>query len=421
MPSTLWWIGNGQITAQVNSIVVGGTIANGQVYTVTINGKTVTYTANVGADTNTTVTSSLLANLQASKIPEFKEVAWTAGAALTIVGTMKTAGEPFVQTSSATGTGTLVTTTTTANSSPSDWTNTANWSTGAVPITGDTVYIGNSDVPILWNIDQNAVTLAALYIQNTFTGGSAQIGLPEFNGTGVNQYREYRETYLKIGATICTIGDGPGNGCNLIKLNFGSVQTTCTVYGTGRATIEEAALELIGTNASNVLYVFGGSSVAVAQIVDKTTVPVVSTFATLLQAANQGSAPTVHCGPGATLTTVTVQAGALTIESAATTVTVKGGTLGIEGTGAYTTITVENPGAVTYSSSGTITTLNAAGSIDFSGNQIAKTVTNCTVYGGGKVLDPGKTVTWTNGLVLSGCRIKDVTLDLGYGRTITPS
>src|SRR5262245_47220947 len=112
--ATRRWRGDAPKTAQVNTVTVGGTAANGQVYSVTINAKLVAYTAN-GSDTNNTIAAALKALLAASVIPEFAEVTWTV-ATNVITGTAKTAGRPFVNTSAATGTGTLVTATATANS-----------------------------------------------------------------------------------------------------------------------------------------------------------------------------------------------------------------------------------------------------------------------------------------------------------------
>src|ERR1700736_2287329 len=110
------WRGDAPAVKQVNTATVGGTAAGGQVYTVTINGKTVSYTA-AGGDTNNTIAGALQALLAASTIPEFQEVAWTV-ATNVITGTSAVAGRPFTNTSSATGTGTLVRATTTASSGP---------------------------------------------------------------------------------------------------------------------------------------------------------------------------------------------------------------------------------------------------------------------------------------------------------------
>lgn len=101
------WRGDAPAVSQVNTITVGGTAAAGQQYAVTINGKSVPYSAS-NTDTNSTIAAALQALLAACTIPEFQEVTWTAVNAV-ITGTAANPGVPFTQTSSATGTGTLTT------------------------------------------------------------------------------------------------------------------------------------------------------------------------------------------------------------------------------------------------------------------------------------------------------------------------
>ncbi|MEQ9069333.1 MAG: LamG-like jellyroll fold domain-containing protein, partial [Gimesia chilikensis] len=101
--------------------------------------------------------------------------------------------------------------TTSPNSGPHNWDVPANWNTNTIPASSDTVYIADSDIDILYGLDQSEVMLAELHVEQTFTG---DIGLPRINtdgGTG-NSYYEYRETYLKIGATELFIGEKEGDG-----------------------------------------------------------------------------------------------------------------------------------------------------------------------------------------------------------------
>jgi len=103
----------------------------------------------------------------------------------------------------------VVQTATTANSGPNNWDVAANWNNNTAPVTSDTVYISDTDVSILYGLDQSAVTLAALHIEQTFTGF---IGLPRTNTDGTSSYFEYRDSYLQIGATLLNIGDKEGDG-----------------------------------------------------------------------------------------------------------------------------------------------------------------------------------------------------------------
>jgi hypothetical protein len=70
-----------------------------------------------------------------------------------------------------------------------------------------------------------------------------------------------------------------------------------------------------------------------------------------------------------------------------------------------------------------VTTWNVSdgGTLDYSRDMRSRTVTNANVYAGGAVLDPHKTVTFTNGVDLVRCGLADVTLDVGTHLTLTPS
>src|ERR1700691_1519777 len=100
--STIIYRGDAVTVSQVNTITVGGTPATSQVYTVTFNTKSVTYTA-TSLDTNITIAAALQVLLAASTISEFTEIIWTVSSAV-ITATMNAnqAGMPFTNTSSAT-------------------------------------------------------------------------------------------------------------------------------------------------------------------------------------------------------------------------------------------------------------------------------------------------------------------------------
>lgn len=78
-------------------------------------------------------------------------------------------------------------------------------------------------------------------------------------------------------------------------------------------------------------------------------------------------------------------------------------------------------GSALYNSAGTITTLSVRnGSIDFSGDQRAVTVTTATCEDG-TVLDTDARVTWTNDVELTRSSIPKCTLDLGRDITLAVS
>lgn len=398
------WRGDAAAVAQVNTVTPANVLTT-NTFTVTINGKSVTFTSS--SNTVAHVTAGLTALLQACTYAEFTELTFT-DSTTCITITANTAGVPFTQTSSASGgTATNVTATTTASSGPNDYSTAANWSGGAVPSSSDDVTI-DGDNDILYGLAQSAVTLTSLTIPSTFTG---VIGNPEENDNG---YIEYRKTYLEISATTITIGRGNGAGSGRIKLNVGSVQTAVTVHKTAKPTAGIAAglgsVIFKGTHASNTLTAVDGY-VSIAPFGAET-----ATVATLrCDSAN------VICSSGVTLTTVTHAGnGTLTISSAATTVNqnVGAGPLNVIGSGAITTLNCWG-GTTSYQGSGTVTTLNVGpnATIEFETNPIARTVTTANLYKDCNFYDRSKSLTVTNPIATPGCSIADIKVYFGIGRT----
>lgn len=403
--ATRTWTGAGQSTAQVNSIVVGGTYADGQVYTVTINSKTVSYTS-VSGDTNTTVASSLQSALAACTEGEFTEITWTVSTT-TITATANTAGVPFTQTSGATGTGTLVTSTTTANVSPNDFNNPYNWSGNTVPVAGDSIVLEKSDVNLSYNLSQS-FTIASLIRRATYTG---QVGLPIYNPNG---YYEYRGTTLTFtGITSLYVEQPTSDQPAQIKLDGGSGQTTAVIVGTSPASVGNGALWWKGTHASNSLDVASGSIWIAPQQTDTATV------ATL-----NATGATVTYGPGTTLTTAKMTDCTSNLYCAVTTLTVDGGSgqTTTWGTVAATTVTVDN-GTFIPNSSGTITTLTIGtnATVDYSQDRRAKVVTNpINMYPGSTLNDPNSVLATAGySIVPVRCTLSELgSLNIGVNRTI---
>jgi len=131
--------------------------------------------------------------------------------------------------------------TSTPNEGPNDWNVPSNWNTGAVPVNSDNVFIidgGN----ILYGLDQSAVTLGRLEISNRET----EIGLPRRNAS----YYEYRDTFLKIGATTIAVGLGAGNSSDRIQIDIGTTSPAITVHDSG-AGDDEPAVQFKGVNSTN--------------------------------------------------------------------------------------------------------------------------------------------------------------------------
>ena len=352
--ATVSWLGNAVAIKDVWTGTVANTWATGDTATITINGKdlvvtigSLVTTAQVAttikeafeSGTFTDTTASCSPSGGGTSIPEMSELTATVSGSV-VTFTADTAGVPHTisMSESTAGSGTLTGAHATTATGPNFWDNTDNWDTGSVPVSTDTVYI-DRPVSILYGLDQNAVTLTALTISDRFSS-SAYIGLPVRNATG---YDEYREKYLKISATTFTSYAASGR----IKINFGSNQNTSHIYATG-STVEtgRAALQILGTHASNAVNVYGGD-VGIAANTGE-----VSTVATIKQTGG-----TLTCGSGCTLTNVTNTGGTLVVGSSTTTLLHEAGTLVVNG-GTQTALTVLS-GTATITGSTTVTTLRA--------------------------------------------------------------
>ncbi len=242
--------------------------------------------------------------------------------------------------------------------------------------------------------------------------GSGTYGLPDYNANG--GYAEYRGKYLQIGATTCTIGFGAGPGSGRIRLDFGTVQTALSVYLTsGSADVGLPALQIKGTHASNAAFLYGGDVGFACQVGESTT---------FLTTKVLGDNTTLYGGVNLTFGTLTQQGGTVTLNNTVTTINKTAGTLFVLGAAACTT--VSHDGGMTWSSlswqsSGTCTTYTGAGTVDLSGDLRAKTFTTVTLLKGASWNDPFAVGVYTNGFALSHCKLTDVSIDVGYNRTLS--
>src|SRR5579883_1258005 len=354
--ATLSWTGSAPSIAQVNTWTFTGTWSSADVITVTIGSKAYTFTT--GSATIATFFASLLAALQglsSSLWPEFAEQTW-GGTTPALTATANTAGKPFtctISTNSALGTingaSSSTGTATTASSGPYDVSVAANYSTGVLPANGDTLIIDREGARLRYGLDQHTVTLAVRRI----TAQAVQIGLPAINADAV-AYSEYRPTFWKSGVTSDYVNSRSGR----LKLDYYTIQTTCTVDYTGKGVDQNIpALLINGTNASNAFNIFGGQ-VAFAFF-----------GGTLNTANNYGGALTVNTSGGVATALNHPQAG-----NAVTT---------ILGTGGVAQLTAYG-GTIDYQTSGTLagnTVLGGNAVLTFDNDQRARTVSNAiTVY-----------------------------------------
>lgn len=393
MPVTAQWISGAPKVAQIQTITIGTNDA-GTTYAAIIGGVTVSVTGQGSANATA---SALQVALTASTHGYFNMLAFSVVTNV-ITCTTKSGnhGAPFTLTVLATGgTGGLTTAVTQTATGPNHYSNIANWSTNLVPVAGDTVVVSDNSNPILWDIDQNAVTLAVLRVLQTFTG---VIGLNRnvftqssdgltYDGT-INEYRT--GIYLKISATKSFIGENfspaKPNGSGRILIDFGTVtgqslevfNTAATPTETGKPAVRIKVVH--NTFVLSVRSAPGGVGVAMDAPGEVSTVASITNSGT--------SADKVFTGLGTTITTFNQYGGNNVLQAAATigTVNVYGGILETEGD---FTITAFNMAAGTYYGShfktagNFITTLNAlGGQIDLTDSPRARTINSLVLSRG---------------------------------------
>lgn len=418
------WIGAATPVADVWTLTLGGTWEVGDIINLTIGTKTWSYA--VTSTVIATITAALdeaWDALSSSAYPEFAEYTAT-NTATTVIFTADTAGIPGTISVATTEAGggaadaqTVSISNTTPGTGPNSWDNAANWSTGVIPADTDTVSIQNSAVDILYGLNQSSIQPTLLAIYSTFTG---KIGLPRTNAAG--RYPEYRPQYLQIGPTTTRIGIGAGGGSGRIKIDFGSDQTSVEVTGSGQPI--ETGLESIllkGSHADNAITATKGS-IGLAVLANET-----ATWKTI-KIGYQTSIPSdvkMRIGSGVTAngagSTLVKEGGELVTSASLLTVTQAAGTMTIDGSATVSSLT-NRTGATVYDlSTGTITTLDNAGTYDHTRLPKAKTITNCTVRKGHKTLDPSGTITWTNPVQFVGITQDkaDGEFNFGYNRKLT--
>lgn len=403
--ATVVWIGNAKNTAQkitltITAVLTGGTL------TVTINGKSITYTV-VAADTTTTAATNWLALLNdADAPPEFAEIDWSSSAAV-ITGEAAVPGTPFTITKDQNGGATVTLATSVVNTSQSDVNDANNWLrnlSAGLPVNGDDMVLANSNVPLLWNLGSlSGILLNSFKRYQSFT---ASVGLPENNPLG---YVEYRPTYLKLASNVATfslmLGEGSGNGPTRERYDMQSYKTLLTVLASGQPT-DAYAVRFLGSHGENAVRI-NNTSVGIAMLPSEAT----PNGATLNTATVDGGG-TLDCGAGCAFSgtagggTLTVTGGTVTLFNTPTIVARNGATVTLAAVdGTYASITANNGVRLNIAAPMTITvlTLQKSSNMDLSRFVGAVTVTTSTMDGDTcQVNDPNNNVTWTNATTVNG-------------------
>lgn len=425
------WLGHAANIKQVDTITVANTWATNDTVTLTIDGidvvitiGTLTTTAQVATtikqvfngETLTDTAASYVPNSGVQTIGQFTEMVATASSSVVTL-TALIAGKPFTLsvTEVTAGTGTATEATTVAATGSRFYNNVDNWSGGSLPADADVVVFDFGSVGPAYNLQTGAVQPATVYINQAFTGTA---GLPEQNiDNPTYPYAEYRlpAFYLdeNSGGTNVFIGQGEGQGSSRIRFNHGTCDTNFYIYASGSREIAGVPPVLLeGENSASEVNNYNGD-VGLAFYADEEI-----SLTALRNGNGEASQAKTYCGTGCTLSSCTVEmsSGTLTTNSAISAVNMTGGEV-FHQAGAITTLSIWG-GEWRQRTGATITTLNLGGLFDKSQNMEPLTITNVVqLYKGAKLLDPHGTITFTAGFKLNGCRLEDVEVDLGFGRT----
>lgn len=420
----LSWRGDAVAVAQIDTITVGGTFLTTDTVILTVGNKSLTVV--VGSTSLATIAANIATawnSLSASAAPEFAEItaAATSGGAFTL--TADVAGKPFTETTAigVSASGTISSpTATVASQGPNDVSTVANYNdlttpaypATSLPASGDTLTFENNSNSALYGLTAlSAVTLAALHVNQSFTG---QIGLPQVNAGG---YVEYRPRYMQLDGGTWDVGLGNGSGSGKIQLDFGaSANHLGTVFNSGSSTEKNIpAILILGSYSANVLSVFKGS-VGVAVFAGE------AAALTTLNMAYVNSVPgdaIVQCGAGAIVTTVNQAGGQLSLAYNVAAITQYAGTVTVTGATAISgTATIG--GTLVDQSSGNIgtVTLLPKGVYDRSQSLKTKTITNLNMNAGAVYNDPYGVVTVINRMTPVGCSLSQLTINLPLGHTV---
>lgn len=429
--ATRTWRGTAANVRGTYTITIANTWAQGDTVTITIDNITFVITIGTLVTTDqvaTTIRQALSGNTLtdtaasctisvaeggARRIPQFAEfTATVSSSVVTLTGEGSNpaglAGRPFTlatgEVGSTAGSGTATVAAVVTPTGQFHWNQQDNWSGNTVPVDNDTVVFDDGAVDLRYNLT-TSLQLAALVKTKKYTGN---VGLPLTNldnsGMPYSEYRTPRYLTTDDNSVVCTasLEAGAGQGSGRFMWDYGAGETNVTVYGRGaRADTGVPSILLKGSHASNTLTNLAGD-VGVAFFAGET-----ATIATLVTGDGPTSQAETWCGSGVTLTTVEVNGGKLSTNSAMTTGTQYGGEWD-HYTGTITTLTI-NGGTFTPRGACTITTAVVHGKIDLSkvGGQV--TFTNLVnLYGEAEIYDPNNRAVFTAGYKLNSTKAKVV-------------
>lgn len=211
--ATQRWRGDAPAVAQ-QMLCMPGNVATGAVFTLSVNGKSIQFTAT--ASTVTGVVTGLYNAWVAAQatIQEFYEVTPTDSGAAGLILKAATAGVPFVVSGAASGTSTVTLTQTVASRGPSHADDFHNWTGGTLPATGDDVYFDSGSVDCLYGLDYSGSStdcVQTITITGTPTGGTFTLSF-DGKATGPIAYNASASDVQAALEALSTVGSGNVTG-----------------------------------------------------------------------------------------------------------------------------------------------------------------------------------------------------------------
>lgn len=430
------WRGTAAGIQQVDTATVSGTWTAGDEAYLEINGSRLVVTigaATTVADVAEAVTAAINAtsktdsvvgtetrNFGGQELPELSEVT-ASNTATEVVLEGNTAGVPFTATWPAPSTassGTISGAATTAATGPNHFDNEDNWSTGAVPVTGDEIVFQDSAVDCLYGLEQFSVTNCTLQFDSSFTG---RLGLSPKNP---NNYDEYRTRHLQVIPTTAArglvVGGGPGNGSPRLNIDPSTTAIQAVINFTSTAESgAKAAVDLINMAGATIAVRQGSVSLAAMASNEASVATLEMTYNTqvatdaLVYVGTKGRVDNIN-KTGGELRFVNTDGG--TVASCVS----RAGIVEFHGKMGVTFLDVQG-GRMYWKSTGTLESpkVGGAGVLDFSQDADLKTVTNPIerYSNNSRILDPNKVVT---NLRIDNNEVSDTTnLELGTDFRIT--
>lgn len=252
------------------------------------------------------------------------------------------------------------------SANPNDWSVAANWKEAAVPVNADEVFVRDSAVDILAGLDQSAVVLDNLNIEQSFTG---------LLGTATE--------FLQIASTDVVIGEVKStqtlSGSRRLNLDFKAGTNRIEIQNSANTPQDQgkAPIRLLVLEAACDIFILGGF-VNIADEADQT-----STIGDISVSDPQAK---VMVGSGVTFDNFFQFSGLGRLFSMpGTKVECDAGTVILFGTDTLVLADIGQNGTVQNNLSGNLTTAIIFGFLDYSGSNFITTLATANLKIGGRI------------------------------------